>query len=88
MKKTKQHKPAAQLQKESAKRADEKLRECLAGLHKVGKAVRFTFVCRIKRALECETAEAERHFEAAVAAGKIKESGRSLLGDVIFFEAV
>lgn len=87
MKKPKQHKTAAQLAKEAESKQAEKLRECLNGLHKVGKAVRFTFVCRIKKAIDCETAEAERHFEAAVSAGKVREAGRSILGDVIFFEA-
>ena len=79
-------KPAEQIAKEAAEKRAEKLRLCWISAAKLGKAVRFSFLRENKKAIDCETDEAETIFDAAVKEGKIKEAGMSILGDVIFYE--
>lgn len=85
--KNKQPKPARLRAKEAADKEAEKLRTCIAGLRKVGKAPRFTFVCKVKRALDCDFETAEGHFENAVSRGEIRKVGQNGARDVWFFEA-
>lgn len=85
MTKKKPPKPAHILEKERAEKQAEALRLCLSRLH--GKATAHYFVSKIKRALDCEFQEAERYFQEAVAAGKIRQAGRNGAGDVRYFEA-
>ena len=60
----------------------------LPACRKLGKAVAWSFYRVIRKARGCEQGEAASLFQTALMEGKIKEAGRSLLGDVIFFEAV
>lgn len=55
---------------------------------KKGKAVRFTFLCAIKKATGCDDKAAIAHFEAAVKDGRIKKVATNTAGDVGFFEAL
>lgn len=84
--KKKQPKPAHVRAKEAAEMEAEKLRTCIDGLRKVGKASAFHFVRLIKRAIECDIKTAKRHFEAAVRDGKIRRAGTNGAKDVEFYE--
>lgn len=76
-----------QIQREAEEKERQKKEEALNACRKKGKAVRFTFLCAIKKVTGCDDKAAIAHFEAAVKDGRIKQAGTNTAGDVGIFEA-
>jgi hypothetical protein len=82
MKKQKKQPSPAALQKQR----EEKRAAILRAVRKCGKAVRRSFVRRIKEAGKMTAEQAEIEFERLLNAGHIVRSGTNATGDVDFYE--